>query len=113
MKMLVDYAIGGNFGHFDNEIDCAGSESLEGMKVVQIMLSEDLFVFPVGRHLQVYKNDVYLLPMKLTEKAVKIHHPAHGRALNVPTQIKQIFRALRCRVLATLREFSPTTTSLV
>ena len=38
MKMLMIDAIDENIGHFDNEIDCAGSEGLEGMRVVNIML---------------------------------------------------------------------------
>ena len=38
MKMLMNHAIGGNIGHFDNDLDCAGSEGLEDMKVINIML---------------------------------------------------------------------------
>merc|ERR1719440_2740381 len=36
MKKMKNNAIVGNIGHFDNEIDMAGLETLQGVKVVNI-----------------------------------------------------------------------------
>merc|ERR1712179_887983 len=41
-------AIVGNIGHFDNEIDMAGLEKLEGIKVENIKPQVDKFVFESG-----------------------------------------------------------------
>merc|ERR1712217_485286 len=41
-------AIVGNIGHFDNEIDMAGLEETEGIKVENIKPQVDRFVFPDG-----------------------------------------------------------------
>merc|ERR1712093_773746 len=48
MKKMKNNAIVGNIGHFDNEIDMAGLEGLEGMKVENIKPQVDRFVFPDG-----------------------------------------------------------------
>merc|ERR1711904_747353 len=48
MKKMKNNAIVGNIGHFDNEIDMAGLEGLEGIKVENIKPQVDRFVFPVG-----------------------------------------------------------------
>ena len=48
MKKMKNNAIVGNIGHFDNEIDMAGLENLEGMKVENIKPQVDRFVFPDG-----------------------------------------------------------------
>merc|ERR1712066_528752 len=48
MKKMKNNAIVGNIGHFDNEIDMAGLESLEGIKVENIKPQVDRFVFPDG-----------------------------------------------------------------
>jgi len=48
MKKMKNNAIVGNIGHFDNEIDMAGLEKLEGMKVENIKPQVDRFVFPDG-----------------------------------------------------------------
>merc|ERR1712205_182931 len=48
MKKMKNNAIVGNIGHFDNEIDMAGFESLEGIKVENIKPQVDRFVFPDG-----------------------------------------------------------------
>merc|ERR1712012_137317 len=48
MKKMKNNAIVGNIGHFDNEIDMAGLEGLEGMKVDNIKPQVDRFVFPDG-----------------------------------------------------------------
>merc|ERR1739845_326651 len=48
MKKMKNNAIVGNIGHFDNEIDMAGLESLEGSKAENIKPQVDRFVFPDG-----------------------------------------------------------------
>merc|ERR1712232_837954 len=48
MKKMKNNAIVGNIGHFDNEIDMAGLETLPGMKVENIKAQVDRFVFPDG-----------------------------------------------------------------
>jgi len=48
MKKMKNNAIVGNIGHFDNEIDMAGLEKMEGMKVENIKAQVDRFVFPDG-----------------------------------------------------------------
>merc|ERR1711959_858592 len=48
MKNMKNNAIVGNIGHFDNEIDMAGLEGLEGIKVENIKPQVDRFVFPDG-----------------------------------------------------------------
>merc|ERR1712050_736809 len=48
MKKMKNNAIVGNIGHFDNEIDIAGLEKCEGVKVENIKLQVDRFVFPDG-----------------------------------------------------------------
>jgi adenosylhomocysteinase len=48
MKKMKNNAIVGNIGHFDNEIDMAGLEGMEGIKVEYIKPQVDRFVFPDG-----------------------------------------------------------------
>merc|ERR1711904_682905 len=48
MKKMKNNAIVGNIGHFDNEIDMAGLEKMEGMKVENIKPQVDRFEFPDG-----------------------------------------------------------------
>merc|ERR1712113_476634 len=48
MKKMKNNAIVGNIGHFDNEIDMAGLEKTEGIKVENIKAQVDRFVFPDG-----------------------------------------------------------------
>merc|ERR1712187_756395 len=48
VKKMKNNAIVGNIGHFDNEIDMAGLEKMEGMKVENIKPQVDRFVFPDG-----------------------------------------------------------------
>merc|ERR1712124_116023 len=48
MKKMKNNAIVGNIGHFDNEIDMAGLEGTEGIKVESIKPQVDRFVFPNG-----------------------------------------------------------------
>merc|ERR1711918_194074 len=48
MKKMKNNAIVGNIGHFDNEIDMAGLEGAEGIKIENIKPQVDKFVFPNG-----------------------------------------------------------------
>merc|ERR1711974_312862 len=48
MKKMKNNAIVGNIGHFDNEIDMAGLEGAQGIKVDNIKPQVDRFVFPSG-----------------------------------------------------------------
>jgi len=48
MKKMKNNAIVGNIGHFDNEIDMAGLEGMEGVKMETIKPQVDRFVFPDG-----------------------------------------------------------------
>merc|ERR1712183_99934 len=48
MKKMKNNAIVGNIGHFDNEIDMAGLEKTEGLKVENIKPQVDRYVFPNG-----------------------------------------------------------------
>merc|ERR1712096_465004 len=48
MKKMKNNAIVGNIGHFDNEIDMAGLEAVEGMKVENIKPQVDRYAFPDG-----------------------------------------------------------------
>jgi adenosylhomocysteinase len=48
MKKMKNNAIVGNIGHFDNEIDMAGLEGTEGIRVENIKPQVDRYVFPNG-----------------------------------------------------------------
>merc|ERR1712151_961049 len=48
MRKMKNNAIVGNIGHFDNEIDMAGLEGAEGIKIENIKPQADRFVFPSG-----------------------------------------------------------------
>merc|ERR1712224_1164286 len=48
MKKMKNNAIVGNIGHFDNEIDMAGLEATEGIKIENIKPQVDRYVFPNG-----------------------------------------------------------------
>merc|ERR1712196_381165 len=47
-KKMKNNAIMGNIGHFDNEIDMAGLEAIQGIKVENIKPQVDRYVFPDG-----------------------------------------------------------------
>merc|ERR1711937_121225 len=49
MKKMKNNAIVRNIGHFDNEIDMAGLEAVEGIRVYNIKAQVDRYVFPDGR----------------------------------------------------------------
>merc|ERR1719487_2333186 len=48
MKKMKNNAIVGNIGHFDNEIDMAGLEGIQGIKVENIKAQVDRYIFPDG-----------------------------------------------------------------
>merc|ERR1719241_24531 len=48
MKKMKNNAIVGNIGHFDNEIDMAGLEAVQGIRVDNIKAQVDRFEFPDG-----------------------------------------------------------------
>ncbi len=48
MARMKDKAIVGNIGHFDNEIDMAGLEKLEGIEKIEIKPQYDQWIFPDG-----------------------------------------------------------------
>merc|ERR1712066_358225 len=48
MKKMKNHGIVGNIGHFDNEIDMAGLEKCEGVKVENVKPQVDRFEFPDG-----------------------------------------------------------------
>merc|ERR1712205_122681 len=129
MKKMKNNAIVGNIGHFDNEIDMAGLEGSEGIKVENIKPQVDRFEFTDGhgiimlasgrlvnlgcatghpsfvmscsftnqvlaqldllknwKETKAYKNEVYLLPKELDEKVARLHLPALGANLTVPSK---------------------------
>merc|ERR1712125_291841 len=109
MSKMKNNAIVGNIGHFDNEIDMAGLEGLEGIRVENIKPQVDRFVFPDGHPSFVmscsftnqalaqldllanwkgankYENKVYLLPKLWDEKVAALHLPALGANLTTLT----------------------------
>merc|ERR1711939_471196 len=84
MKKMKNNAIVGNIGHFDNEIDMAGLEGIEGMKVENIKAQVERWK---ERDSGKYKTDkVYLLPKELDEKVARLHLPALGAELTTLTK---------------------------
>merc|ERR1712100_681979 len=69
MKNMKNNAIVGNIGHFDNEIDMAGLEGMEGIKIEKIKPQLDLL--RNWKETKAYKNDVSLLPKHLDEKVAR------------------------------------------
>ncbi|MEM8933907.1 MAG: adenosylhomocysteinase [Acidobacteriota bacterium] len=53
MARMKNKAIVGNIGHFDNEIDMAGLEKIEGIERINIKPQYDEFVFPDGKSILV------------------------------------------------------------
>ena len=83
MKIIKNSAFVGNTGHFDNEIDLAGSEGLEGMKVYNIK--------------KIFSCWLHVLPKELDEKVAKLHFLPLGAELNVPTQNMQFPKVSRLK----------------
>src|SRR5690606_36270843 len=48
MSKMKDKAIVGNIGHFDNEIDMAGLEKIQGIERINIKPQYDAWRFPDG-----------------------------------------------------------------
>merc|ERR1712182_181641 len=48
MQKMKNNAIVGNIGHFDNEIQMAGLEAVQGIKVENIKAQVDRYIFPDG-----------------------------------------------------------------
>lgn len=51
MKKMKDQAIVCNIGHFDNEIDIAGLEKIQGIKKINIKPQVDKYIFPDGHEI--------------------------------------------------------------
>ena len=64
-------------GHFRNEIGLAGSECLDGKKIVHFTPRKIISSSPFN------KNSVYLLPKQFDEEVATPHFPALGAALTV------------------------------
>ena len=75
-KKLKNVSLVGNTGYFDNELDFAGSEGLDGVKVVNIKPHVDPFVFPVVLSLSHF-------PEQLDKKVATLQLPALGAAITV------------------------------
>jgi len=121
MKKMKSNAIVGNIGHFDNEIDMAGLEKLEGIKVENIKPQVDRFIFPDGHGVIVLasgrllnlgsatghpscvmscsitnkacKNDVCLLPKELDEKIAEIIIVEHMKKMENNAIVANIGRS--------------------
>ena len=61
MEGIQNNAIDESIGHFDNEIDGADLEGLEGMKIGDIMPQNNCIVFPDGPDAIVLNSDVFSL----------------------------------------------------
>merc|ERR1712057_17291 len=70
MKKMKNNAIVGNIGHFDNEIDMAGLEGAQGIKVDNIKPQVDRFVFPNGTGI------IVLAPGRLLNLGCATGHPS-------------------------------------
>merc|ERR1712136_637556 len=81
MKKMKNNAIVGNIGHFDNEIDMAGLEGLEGMKVDNIKPQVDRFVFPDGHGV------IVLASGRLVNLGCATGHPSFVMACSFTNQV--------------------------
>merc|ERR1712193_452866 len=112
MEKMKNNAIVGNIGHFDNEIDMAGLEGREGIKVENIKPQVDRFVFPDGHGVIIlasgrlcklgcatghpsfvmscsFTNQVLAqldILKKLDEKVARLHLPALGAEMTALSQ---------------------------
>ena len=107
MKMMKYGVLVGNTGHFDNEINLAGTGGL-GHESRQHQASIDRFVFPLATvlsFLEAYKNEVYLMPKELDEKNGVVAHSSLGTELTVLTQeqavcsVQRVFASFDLRLL--------------
>merc|ERR1712211_188827 len=80
MKKMMNNAIVGNIGHFDNEIDMAGLEKLEGMKIENIKPQVDRFLFPDG-------HGVIVLASGLLNLGCATGHPSFVMSCSFTNQV--------------------------
>merc|ERR1711957_558827 len=80
MKKMKNNAIVGNIGHFDNEIDMAGIEGMEGIKVENIKPQVDRFVFPDGHGV------IILASGRLLNLGCVTGHPSFVMSCSFPNQ---------------------------
>ena len=79
MKKLKNVSLVGNAGYFDNKVDYAGSEGLDGVKVVNIKPHVVPFVCPVVLSLSLFQK-------QLGKKVATLQLPALGAAITVCAQ---------------------------
>merc|ERR1712039_156175 len=80
-KKMKNNAIVGNIGHFDNEIDMAGLESSEGIKVENIKPQVDRFVFPSGTGI------IVLAAGRLLNLGCATGHPSFAMSCSFTNQV--------------------------
>merc|ERR1711970_1112840 len=81
MKKMKNNAIVGNIGHFDNEIDMAGLENTEGIKVENIKPQADRFVFPDGHGV------IMLASRRLLNLGCATGHPSFVMSCSFTNQV--------------------------
>merc|ERR1712100_790319 len=81
MKNMKNNAIVGNTGHFDNEIDMAGLEGMEGIKVENIKPQVDRFVFPDGHGV------IVLASGRLLNLGCATGHPSFVMSCSLTNQV--------------------------
>merc|ERR1712203_701615 len=80
-KKMKNNAIVGNIGHFDNEIDMAGLEGIQGIKVENIKPQVDRFAFPDG-------HDVIVLASgRLLNLGCATGHPSFVMSCSFTNQV--------------------------
>ena len=88
MKKLKNVSLVGNTGYFDNKVDFAGSESLDGVKVVNIKPHVDPFVFSVVLSLSLFQK-------QLDKKVATLQVPALGVAITVCAQEHAVYLGVK------------------
>merc|ERR1712039_844263 len=81
MKKMKNNAIVGNIGHFDNEIDMAGLEGAEGIKIENIKPQVDRFVFPSGNGI------IVLASVRLLNLGCATGHPSFVMSCSFTNQV--------------------------
>ena len=90
MKKLKNVSLVGNTGYFDNKVDFAGSESLDGVKVVNIKPHVDPFVFSV-----VLSLSLSLFQKQLDKKVATLQVPPLGVAITVCAQEHAVYLGVK------------------
>merc|ERR1712039_891893 len=80
-KKMKNNAIVGNIGHFDNEIDMAGLEKCEGVKVENVKPQVDRFEFPDGHGI------IVLAAGRLLTLGCAIGHPSFVMSCSFTNQV--------------------------